>query len=153
MSFLYHVRNPGRFAHFPVRPCVVSPDFPFAPSRFAPGSFRPLSRSPLSRFAHFPVRLWIVSPPYKILFLVLLFRSQKWDKALIFLLIDDFSYYKRWKTTTTTTTTTAFYAVFRNVTKQFVCQPQSWFILSILRSYIAWAFVTPKKRILYCSNF
>ena len=48
--------NPGRFAHFPVRLWVVSPTFPFAPCRFAPGSFRPLSRSPLSRFAHFPVR-------------------------------------------------------------------------------------------------
>ena len=35
----------------------------------------------------------------------------------------------------------------------FVCQPLSWFILSILRPYIAWASVTPKKRILYCSNF
>ena len=35
----------------------------------------------------------------------------------------------------------------------FVCQPQCWFILSILRPYIAWASVTPKKRILYCSNF
>ena len=34
----------GRFAHFPVRPWVVSHTFPFAPSRFAPGSFRPLSR-------------------------------------------------------------------------------------------------------------
>ena len=83
--------NPGRFAHFPVRPWVVSPTFPFAPSRFAPGSFRPLSRSHLSRFAHFPVRPWVVSPPYKILFLVLLFRPQKWYKSLIFLLIDDFA--------------------------------------------------------------
>ena len=84
-------RNPGRFAHFPVRPWVVSPTFPFAPSRFAPGSFRPLSRSPQSRFAHFLVRPRVVSPPYKILFLVLLFRPQKWYKALIFLLIGDFS--------------------------------------------------------------
>ena len=83
--------NPGRFAHFPVRPWVVSPTFPFAPSRFAPGSFRPLSRSPLSRLAHFPVRPRVVFPPYKILFLVLLFRPQKWYKALIFLLIGDFS--------------------------------------------------------------
>ena len=86
--------NPGRFAHFPVRPWVVSPTFPFAPSRFAAGSFRPLSRSPLSRFAHFPVRPWVVSPPYKILFLVLSFRPQKWYKALIFLLIGDFSLYR-----------------------------------------------------------
>ena len=84
-------RDPGRFAHFPVRPWVVSPTFPFAPNRFAPGSFRPLSRWPLSLFAHFPVRPWVVSPPYKILFLVLLFRPQKWYKALIFLLIFDFS--------------------------------------------------------------
>ena len=81
------VTNPGRFAHFPVRPWVVSPTFPFAPSRFAPGSFRPLSRSHLSRFAHFPVRPWVVSPPYKNLFTVL-FRPQKCYKALIFLLID-----------------------------------------------------------------
>ena len=48
-----------------------------------PGSFRPLSLSPRvvsppGRFAHFPVRSWVVSPPYKILFLVLLFRPQKW---------------------------------------------------------------------------
>ena len=35
----------------------------------------------------------------------------------------------------------------------FVCQPQSRFILSILRPYISCASVTPKKRILYCSNF
>ena len=64
------------------------------------GSFRPLSRSPLSRFAHFPfrsesfrprvvsppgrfapgsfrplpVRPRVVWPPYKILFLLLIFR-------------------------------------------------------------------------------
>ena len=88
------LKNPGRFAHFPVRPLVVSPTFPFAPSRFASGSFRPLSRSPLSRFAHFPVHPWVISPPYKILFLVLLFRPQKWYKALIFLLIDDFSLWR-----------------------------------------------------------
>ena len=81
----------SRLAHFPFRPesfrpRVVSPTFPFAPE-----SFRPLPRSPLSRFAHFPVRPWVVSPPYKILFLVLIFRPQKWYKAWIFLLIDDFS--------------------------------------------------------------
>ena len=58
-----------------VSPLVVSPPFPFAPE-----SFRPLSRCPR-----------VVSPPYKILFLVLLFRPQKWYKALIFLLIGDFS--------------------------------------------------------------
>ena len=84
-TLVLYESNPGRFAHFPVRPWVVSPTFPFAPSRFAPGSFRPLSRSPLSRFAHFPLRPWVVSPPYKILFLVLLFRPQKWYKALFFL--------------------------------------------------------------------
>ena len=81
---------------------VVSSTFAFAPESFRPfslspgvvsppGSFRPLSRSPLSRFAHFPVRPRVVSPPYKILFLVLLFRPQKWYKALIFWLIGDFS--------------------------------------------------------------
>ena len=83
--------NPGRFAHFPVRPWVVSPTFSFAPSRFVPGSFRPLSRSPPSRFAHFPFRPRVVSPPYKILFLLLIHRPQKWYKALIVLLIWDFS--------------------------------------------------------------
>ena len=80
-SFRPLSRSPlSRFAHFlfrpeSFRPRVVSPTFPFAPE-----SFRPLPRSPLSRFA-----------PYKILFLVLLFRPQKWNKALIFLLIDEFS--------------------------------------------------------------
>ena len=66
-------------------------------------SFRPLSRSPLSRFAHFPVRPWVVSPPYKILFLVLLFRPQKWYKAfkLFFLAYWWFFVimYKRWNKT------------------------------------------------------
>ena len=75
-SFRPLSRSPlSRFAHFP----------------FRPESFRPLSRSPLGRFAHFPVSPWVVSPPYKILFLVLLLRPQKWYKVLIFLLIDDFS--------------------------------------------------------------
>ena len=78
----------GRFAHFPVRPRVVLPTFPFTPSRFALGSFRPLSRSPP------PPR--VVSPPYKILFLVLLFRPQKWYKALIFILIGDCSLYSQY---------------------------------------------------------
>ena len=111
--------NPGRFAHFPVRPWVFSPTFPFAPSCFSPGSFRPLSRSPLSHFAHFPFAPASFRPPYKILFLVLLFRSQKWYKALIFLLIDEFwlTYYKRWKKKQTKKTT-AFYAVFRKVIQQ-----------------------------------
>ena len=72
----------SRFVHFPFRPesfrpRVVSPTFPFAPE-----SFRPLS-----------VRPRVVSPPYKISFLVLLFRPQKWYKALIFFLIGDFSLY------------------------------------------------------------
>ena len=80
---------------------VVSPTFPFAPEsfrplslsprRYVPESFRPLFRSPLSRFAHFPVRPRVVSPPYKTLFLVVLFRSQKWYEALIFLFIGDFT--------------------------------------------------------------
>ena len=40
----------------------------------------------------------------------------------------------------------------------FVCQPQSWFILSILRPYVAWASATPKSvfyivRILNISYF
>ena len=65
--------------------------FPFRPESFRPGLFRPLSRSPLSRFAHFPVRSLVVSPPYKILFLLLIFWPQKWYKALIFLLIGDVS--------------------------------------------------------------
>ena len=51
----------SRFAHFP----------------FRPESFRPLFRSLLSRFAHFPVRPRVDLPSYKILFLVVLFRSQK----------------------------------------------------------------------------
>ena len=88
--------NPGRFAHFPVRLRIVSPTSPFAPIRFALGSFRPLSRSPLSRFAHFHVRPRVVSPPYKILFLLLLFRPQKCYKALIFLLIGDFTLYSQY---------------------------------------------------------
>ena len=54
--------KPGRFANFPVRPWVISPTFPFTPSRFAPESFRPLSFSSLSRFAHFPIRPRVVSP-------------------------------------------------------------------------------------------
>ena len=81
----------GLFRPLSRSPLRRSPTFPFAPSRFAPGSFRPLSRSPLSRFAHFPIRPRVVSPPYKILFLVFLFRPQKWYKALFFLLIGDFS--------------------------------------------------------------
>ena len=80
-SFRPLSRSPlSRFAHFPVHP-----------ESFRPQVVRPLSRSPLSRFAHFPIRPRIVSPPYKILFLVLLFRPQKWYTALIFLLIGDFS--------------------------------------------------------------
>ena len=81
---------------------VVSPTFPFAPEsfrplslsprRFAPGSFRPLSRSPLSRFTHFPVRPWVVSPPYKILFLVLLYRPQKCIKLLFSCILMIFRY-------------------------------------------------------------
>ena len=142
--------NPGRFAHFPVRPWVVSPTFPFAPSRFAPGLFRPLSRSPLSRFAFFPVRPRVVSPPYKILFLLLIFRPQKWYKALIFLLIGDFSWQRirdvRRKLS-------ILCGILKSNPSIYVCQTGSWFILSILRPYIAWASVTPKKRILYSSNF
>ena len=49
--------GPGSFANFPFRPRVVSPTFPFAPSRFTPPpppeSFGPLSRSLPSRFAPF----------------------------------------------------------------------------------------------------
>ena len=52
----YFVMNPGRFAHFPIRPPGRSPTVPFALSHFAPESFRLLTRSPLSRFAFFPVR-------------------------------------------------------------------------------------------------
>ena len=82
-SFRPLSRSPlSRFAQFPFRPesfrtRVVSPTFPFAPE-----SFRQLSRSPPSRFA----------PPYKILFLLLIFRPQKWYKVLIFLLIGEFSW-------------------------------------------------------------
>ena len=45
------------------------------------------------------------------------------------------------------------YGILKSNPAVFVCQPQSWFSLSILRPYIARASVTPKKRILYCSNF
>ena len=59
------VSPPSRFAHFYVRPWVVSPTFLFAPELFR--------------------------PPFKILYLVVLFRSQKWYEALIFLFIGDFT--------------------------------------------------------------
>ena len=40
-SRIAQTTNPGRFAHFPVRPRVVSPTFPFAPCRFAHFPVRP----------------------------------------------------------------------------------------------------------------
>ena len=62
------------------------------------------------------------------------------------------TYYKRWKKQKQNNT-----SILRGISKSnqaiFVCQPQSWFILSILPPYVAWASVTPNKRILYCSNF
>ena len=49
--------------------------------------------------------------------------------------------------------TSAFYAVFWKVTQQssYINRNPDWFSAFCVR--IAWASVTPKKRILYCSNF
>ena len=139
---------------------VVSPTFPFATESFRPLSLSPRVVSPPGRFAHFPVRPlsrfalfpvrpWVVSPPYKILFLLLLFRPQKWYKTLFFLAYWWFFVitYKRWKKLS------ILCGILKSNPAVFVCQPQSWFILSILRPYIAWASETSKKRILCCSNF
>ena len=50
-----HIES-GSFRPLSRSPLSRFAHFPFRPESFRPGSFRPLSRSPLSRFAHFPVR-------------------------------------------------------------------------------------------------
>ena len=81
-SFRPLSRSPlSRFAHFHVRP-----------ESFRPRVVSPTFRSPLSRFAHFPVRPRVVLPPYKILFLVLLFRPQSGIKLWFSCLLEIFRY-------------------------------------------------------------
>ena len=125
--------NPDRFAHFPVRPesfrpRVVSPTFPFAPE-----SFRPLPRSPLNRFT-----------PYKILFLVLLFRPQKWYKALFFLAYWWFFVitYKRWKKT-------EHFTVFWKVTQQSSYVNRNPDLFSVFCVHISHELLWHRKSVFY----
>ena len=134
-SFRPLSRSPlSRFAHFPFRPesfrpRVVSPTFPFAPE-----SFRPLPRSPLSRFA-----------PYEILFLVLLFRPQKWYKALFFLAYWWFFVitYKRWKKNW------AFYTVFWKVTQQSSYVKRNPDLFSVFCVHISHELLWHRKSVFY----
>ena len=139
-SFRPLSRSPlSRFAHFPFRPesfrpRVVSPTFPFAPE-----SFRPLPRSPLSRFAP----LWnfisnIIISAFKVV------KSFDFLAYWWFFVIT----YKRWKKQNKKKLS-ILCGILKSNPAVFVCQPQSWFILSILRPCISHELLWHRKSVFY----